>query len=43
MVGKCIIGHVAQRITCLPTEQKIAGSNPAVVISIIFNSFKKRV
>ena len=25
------IGRVAQRITRLPTEQKIAGSSPAVV------------
>ena len=31
IVENFTIGHVAQRITRLPTEQKIAGSNPAVV------------
>ena len=30
-------GRVAQRITRLPTEQKIAGSSPAVVDSLIFS------
>ena len=36
-----INGHVAQRITRLPTEQKIAGSNPAV-IKYFFKFLKKR-
>ena len=33
-------GRVAQRITRLPTEQKIAGSNPAVV-KYFFNFCKR--
>ena len=34
-------GRVAQRITRLPTEQKIAGSNPAAV-KYFFNFCKRR-